>query len=82
MKKILSVLFLLCGMQMFAQGSLQFNQVLILENSTNNCTSCWTVPAGKVWKVEHVSSNSDGWGTLYLIWKRAGLYDVTFVFSQ
>jgi hypothetical protein len=34
-----------------AQGNLQFNQVLYLSNTTDNQTQ-WTVPAGKVWKIE------------------------------
>ena len=42
-----------------AQGNLQFNQALVLESSAQTCTACWTVPAGKVWKVEQFSSNSD-----------------------
>lgn len=36
-----------------AQGSLQFNQVLLL--STNSNGQSWTVPAGKVWKVSSAS---------------------------
>jgi hypothetical protein len=38
-----------------AQGSLQFNQVLLLENSQQNCFQCWTVPANKVWKINAVA---------------------------
>jgi hypothetical protein len=34
-----------------AQGNLQFNQVLLLSASANN-TAQWTVPLGKVWKIE------------------------------
>ena len=41
-----------------AQGTLQFNQVRLLEGSQGNCPTCWTVPAGKVWKVMSVSSSS------------------------
>lgn len=43
----------LCMMCMLvkAQGNLQFNQVLLL-NATSNNTAQWTVPAGKTWKIE------------------------------
>lgn len=43
----------------FAQGNLQFNQVILHEFTANfggwsiNTTSTITVPAGKVWKIEH-----------------------------
>jgi hypothetical protein len=52
MKNILflMVLFLL-PYRAFAQGNLQFNQVLYLSANTDN-TQQWTVPAGKVWKIE------------------------------
>lgn len=46
---LLSALFVF-GLQ--AQGTLQFNRVLLLDNSM----SSYTVPAGKVWKIEQVSS--------------------------
>ena len=36
-----------------AQGNLQFNQVLYLSNNSDNQTQ-WTVPPGKVWKMEAV----------------------------
>ncbi len=48
-----------------AQGSLQFNQALLLESSASSCTSCWTVPAGKVWKLTSASGNS---GTAVRLW--------------
>lgn len=52
----------------FSQGTLEFNQVLLLENQQNStsCTSCWTVPAGKVWKVEAASSNSSSFVNIYI----------------
>lgn len=40
-----------------AQGSLQFNQVLLL--STNSNGQAWSVPSGKVWKVTSVSVSSN-----------------------
>lgn len=50
---ILSI-FLCCWVK--AQGNLQFNQVLNLSFSNNNTP--YTVPAGKVWKIENVSLSS------------------------
>jgi hypothetical protein len=41
----------------FAQGNLQFNQVLILDASTSGIAH--TVPAGKVWKIESVAMSSN-----------------------
>lgn len=38
-----------------AQGSLQFNKVLLMESSQVNCNQCWTVPANKVWKIQAVA---------------------------
>jgi hypothetical protein len=40
----------------FAQGNLQFNQVLLLDGNTN--TPTYTVPAGKVWKIESLTASS------------------------
>ena len=45
-KRIWFVVFLLSGIAVYGQGSLQYNQVLLVGNSAS------TVPAGKVWKVE------------------------------
>lgn len=59
MKHFYLLFFILGFLSVKAQGTLQFNQVLTLESSTSSCTVCWTVPAGKVWKVEMASSNSD-----------------------
>lgn len=50
MKKLLLQLacfFALCSAS-YSQGTLQFNQVLLF-----NTTAVQTVPAGKVWKIEH-----------------------------
>ncbi len=35
-----------------AQGTLQFNQVLLLQTSQSGSVLLGTVPAGKVWKIE------------------------------
>jgi basic membrane lipoprotein Med (substrate-binding protein (PBP1-ABC) superfamily) len=59
MKHFYLLFFILGFLSVKAQGTLQFNQVLTLESSTSSCTVCWTVPAGKVWKVEMASSNSE-----------------------
>jgi hypothetical protein len=52
MKKIL-LLFTFLGTIFFseAQGNLQFNQVLTYSGNSVN-SPIWTVPAGKVWKIE------------------------------
>ncbi|MDA0309230.1 MAG: hypothetical protein O3C46_00775 [Bacteroidetes bacterium] len=38
-----------------AQGTLQFNKVVLLESSQQSCAQCWTVPANKVWKIQAVA---------------------------
>lgn len=47
-----------------AQGSLQFNQVLSYSGSDSGnwtyASPSWTVPAGKVWKIEAASANIGG----------------------
>lgn len=53
-----------CGVAM-AQGTLQFNQARLLEGSQGNCPTCWTVPAGKVWKIGSVTCNSGN--TIYYV---------------
>lgn len=57
MKYITAILFLFVFNAVFSQGNLQFNQVLNLEVTCCTPTS-YTVPAGKVWKIESaVSAN-------------------------
>lgn len=51
MKKVLILLLILIPFIAMAQGNLQFNQVLDLTNSAN-----YTVPVGKVFKVESVNA--------------------------
>ena len=48
---LFSLIYLSFGL--LAQGNLQFNQVLLLNNGTT-----YSVPAGKVWKLEGVVFNS------------------------
>ena len=50
---IILIMPLMVCLSFRAQGNLQFNQVLYLSNTSDNQTQ-WTVPAGKVWKMESV----------------------------
>ena len=56
--KLIFTFFLFIGIsQLWGQGNLQFNQLLNLEVTCCSPTS-YTVPAGKVWKIESaVSAN-------------------------
>ena len=56
MKNLLFLLFLFFSLSFTAQGNLQFNQVLLLDGNTT--TPTYTVPAGKVWKVESATISS------------------------
>ena len=59
MKKILTIAILLFSMASYAQGNLQFNQVLTYTGSLNNTqqvSSTYTVPLGKIWKIKYVSN--------------------------
>lgn len=51
MRFYLVFIFLNCIFLSFAQGNLQFNQVLFLSATSNNSAQ-WSVPVGKVWKIE------------------------------
>lgn len=51
----IGVLFLAIFRPVSAQGTLQFNKVLLLESSQQSCNQCWTVPANKVWKIQAVA---------------------------
>ena len=57
MKTFLFLLVLIFLGSYNAQGNLQFNQVLLLSASSNN-TAQWTVPLGKVWKIESMGGNA------------------------
>lgn len=62
MKKAISLLFLgLGGLAAWAQGSLQFNQVLIVTSASGQLT----VPANKVWKI---TSQGISGGVYYENW--------------
>lgn len=51
---LVSVLF---NFVLFAQGNLQFNQVLLLSTNQNSSILLGTVPAGKTWKIEGYGTN-------------------------
>lgn len=57
MKKLIFIAICFISLQLFAQGNLQFNQVVLTEfsgNYQNRFTAgSLTVPANKVWKIEH-----------------------------
>ncbi len=58
MKKIITITILLFSMASYAQGNLQFNQVLTYTGSLNNTqqiSATYTVPVGKIWKIKYVS---------------------------
>ena len=62
MKNLLLFSFLLFSFSFKAQGNLQFNQVLNLEITC--CTaSAFTVPVGKVWKIEGSMAYSNNYPT-------------------
>ena len=66
----IAFLFLIFGLGLVptskAQGTLQFNQALVLTaQSQSSCTSCWTVPAGRVWKITGFSCNSTSLPSIY-----------------
>jgi hypothetical protein len=62
-------LFLLFSWSIHSQGNLQFNQVISSTGSTSNSTPgfstynsiAYTVPNGKVWKLEYVFGATNGW---------------------
>jgi hypothetical protein len=57
MKILILSLFLLPFSLLFSQGNLQFNQVLNIE-FTGTSTTSYTVPAGKIWKLENCALTS------------------------
>lgn len=62
-KQFLLIIFGLSFFFVNAQGNLQFNQVLTYSGSlsyTTNISPTYTVPSGKVWKIEYTTGNRDG----------------------
>jgi len=63
MRIIVAIISLFSVVYIAAQGNLQFNQVLLLDGNTN--TPTYTVPVGKVWKIESLTaSNVNGYLSL------------------
>jgi len=66
MKKSILIFFLFISKFLFAQGNLQFNQVINLEVATTVTSTTGTtkdsvefiIPANKVWKIESVTATS------------------------
>ncbi len=48
-------------MQLNAQGSLQFNQAIVLSTSSNSNVLLGTVPANKVWKLVGYGTSADNY---------------------
>ena len=57
MKYSIVIIFLFVLNNFNAQGNLQFNQVLLLSAPSNNASQ-WSVPVGKVWKIEALGAHS------------------------
>ena len=58
MKKILTIAILLFSMASYAQGNLQFNQVLTYTGTLTPIqfvSTTYTVPTGKLWKIKFVN---------------------------
>ena len=61
MRKLLFLFFLFISLGFTAQGNLQFNQVVTLTGTTIiDPFTLASVPAGKVWKIEHSSAARAG----------------------
>jgi hypothetical protein len=67
MKKLLSIIFLLFTLQIFAQGNLQFNGVKTYQG-TLTCSlqlvTLDTVPQGKVWKIQSMGPSYSDYLTI------------------
>jgi len=70
-RALVLTLFLLSITTFFAQGNLQFNQVITSAFASGNVTPV-TVPAGKVWKLENCMLNSTGNSYTYMLYN--GVY--------
>ncbi len=61
MKKTITIAILLFSMATYAQGNLQFNQVLTYTGTltpSQFVSSTYTVPTGKIWKIKFVNKLS------------------------
>jgi hypothetical protein len=70
MKKLVLLLFSFIACCTFSQGNLQFNKVITYENSgtwtagvLDFSSPVYTVPAGKVWKIEYINLRRSQVGT-------------------
>ena len=61
-------------------GTLQFSQVLYLSANSDNTTQ-WTVPNGKVWKIETMGTTTN-WFNIYINGASAGTYAGAFANSS
>jgi len=57
MRNLFLLVSILFNFVLFAQGNLQFNQVLLLSTNQNSNVLLGTVPAGKTWKIEGYGTN-------------------------
>ena len=57
MRNLFLLVCVLFNFVLFAQGNLQFNQVLLLSTNLNSNVLLGTVPAGKTWKIEGYGTN-------------------------
>ncbi len=91
MKKNICILLLsvLCSLALHAQNNLQFSQVLTysghLVNANNaggDSSAAWTVPTGKVWKIESASA-AYGYASypVYLVVNGIKVFDI-YVYSS
>ncbi|MBM3164662.1 MAG: hypothetical protein FJZ80_04290 [Bacteroidetes bacterium] len=65
MKNLLFLVFFFLMGTFNAQGNLQFNQVVTLTGTlTTSPVVVGTVPAGKVWKIEHSASERNGYAAI------------------
>lgn len=68
MRKLLILLLFGLSLQgLKAQGAnLKYNQALLLTSQASGCSTCWTVPSGRVWKITGVSTNSNTLTSIHL----------------
>jgi hypothetical protein len=76
MKQSIIIVFVFLSLRLFAQGNLQFNQVLLLDG--NSAYPTYTVPAGKVWKLESFTSGTTN-GVLYLTFNGSSVTAVSLI---
>jgi hypothetical protein len=75
MKKIVVIALFFVATTSFAQGNLQFNQVLTY-SGTSTASPNWTVPAGKVWKIETVNMVNFTGSSTFIVNNNTVLYNM------